>query len=177
MLAGVVFLACICAAWRHRSDPVALILLGLVAAAALLFWLGTYTRGDHWKWFFPAIALLPFVLSVHEKLQRDDVLRRTAVAITVAATLVVFRVVSPVLSDEFVFRIQNSVRNLAHLGDCWQATRVRPSRSSDCRKSRPRRWRPRRFDEIERACDRQRAQLRASPVVRASGFSRRRWPA
>jgi hypothetical protein len=118
ILAGVVLLACIYAAWRHRSDPVAVILLGLVAAAALLFWLGTYTRGDHWKWFFPSIALLPFVLSVHEKLQRDGVLRRTSVAITVAATLVVFRIVSPAtVCTEFVFRIQNSVNNLTHLGD------------------------------------------------------------
>jgi hypothetical protein len=121
MLAVVVFLACIYAAWRHRSDPAALVLLGLVGAAALLFWLGSYTRGDHWKWYFPAIALLPFVLSVHERLQRDDVLRRTSVAITVAATLVAFRITSPAtVGTELVFRIQNSVRNLAHLDDLRQ---------------------------------------------------------
>jgi hypothetical protein len=142
LLCGALLATCAVGAWRARSERGSVIVAGLVAASTALFWLACLTRGDHWPWFYPSIALLPFALIACTGLARDEIVRRAALAITVVATLVAFIVIPPgLIPRELVSRPQNAVRNLMHLDDLqrqrdadWAAL----ARKSDMAKMRAR---------------------------------------
>lgn len=66
---------CLLAAYQRRSEIQTLLVAGLSAAAAFVFWRTGYTRADHAPWFFASFSLLPFALLSHQRLSAKDALR------------------------------------------------------------------------------------------------------
>ena len=117
-LLGAYLLACVYAAWNKRTDKPALATLCLSAAALALVWLAFLTRGDHWPWFFTAIAFLPFPLLIDARLADQLLLRRVLFLIVLAGIAAAAVIVSPrTISLELVARVRNSIHNLANLAE------------------------------------------------------------
>lgn len=112
-LLGLFLLSCLYAAWANRNDRRALAIASLIAAAAVLFWLAFFTRGDHWPWFYPAISLLPFALLFDARLSAARYLRPALVA----TVLLAICIQPPPLriGSDAASRIRNGVYNLTHL--------------------------------------------------------------
>ena len=116
LLCAVLFAVCARGLWQARSDRGNAIVAILVAITGFLFWLACFTRGDHWPWFFPAFALIPFALLGSSKLAPDPIVRRGAMLVTLVATLVAFRAVPPsVIVAQLTYRPQSAYANLANL--------------------------------------------------------------
>jgi hypothetical protein len=112
-LLGLFLLSCVYAAWHQRGDRLALAIVSLVAAAAVLFWLAFFTRGDHWPWFYPAISLLPFAFLFDARFHSLRYLRQA-----LAATVLLAICIEPpprTIASDASFRVRNGVYNLAHL--------------------------------------------------------------
>ncbi len=112
-LLGLFVLTCLYAAWQNRNNRLALANVGLVAAAAVLFWLAFFTRGDHWPWFYPALSLLPFALLFDGRLTAAHYLRPTLVATVLLAICI--EPPGRTIASEVSYRVRNGVYNLAHL--------------------------------------------------------------
>jgi len=110
----VTFVSC-CAliARANRRDASALAVVAMAGAAALLFWVAFFTRGDHWPLFYPAFALLPFVLLADGRLSLSRRPRGALVAVVVACA-----VLEPQVGDipaDVALRVDNAIHNLGHL--------------------------------------------------------------
>lgn len=112
-LLGLFLLSCLYAAWSNRSDRRALAIVGLVAAAAVLFWLAFFTRGDHWPWFFPALSVLPFALLFDDRLTAARHLRPALLGTVLLAICI--QPPPRTIASDAAFRIRNGVYNLTHL--------------------------------------------------------------
>ena len=116
LICAVLLATCAWSLWKSRTQHGAMIVAGLVAAATVLFWLACFTRGDHWPWFFTAIALIPFALLGSRALAADAFVRRSVYAISVVAILVALRTVPPsVILAQLSIRPQNTYANLQNL--------------------------------------------------------------
>ncbi len=107
---------CARAAWLARADVRKVFILALAAVTAVLFWRAFFTRGDHWPWFFSAMALLPFVLLRDTTLALDATQRQRLILIVLASSTLSL-CASPLseLPELMWVKVHDSIYNLGRL--------------------------------------------------------------